>query len=74
MVTKEPAGEPERASRLVLLFLEAVFVVVAVAGLALWSVPGALVAAGVLGALACERASADRRAAVSPAGGEGGER
>ncbi|WP_406365284.1 hypothetical protein [Streptomyces sp. NBC_00645] len=56
--------------------LETVFVLVAVAGLALWSVPAALVVGGVLGVLACERALADRRAAGERHGGEavGGER
>jgi hypothetical protein len=59
-----------------LVVLETVFVLVVVAGLGLWSVPAALVVGGVLGVLACERASADRRAAGERHGGEavGGER
>ncbi|EGX60101.1 hypothetical protein SZN_09271 [Streptomyces zinciresistens K42] len=75
MVTREPAGPEGRGGRW-LLVVEVLFVLVAVAGLALWSVPGALLAGGVLGVLACERASADRRAAGVRAGGEaaGGER
>jgi hypothetical protein len=56
--------------------LETLFVLVLVAGLGLWSVPAALVVGGLLGVLACERASADRRAAEGRRGGEavGGER
>lgn len=75
MVKKEPAGPEARTGGRWLLVLEVVFVLVAVAGLALWSVPGALLAGGVLGVLACERASADRRAARVRRGGEavGGE-
>ncbi|MFF5001709.1 hypothetical protein ACFY3G_02680 [Streptomyces phaeochromogenes] len=55
--------------------LETVFVLVLVAGLGLWNVPAALVVGGLLGVLACERASADRRAAGVRRGGEavGGE-
>lgn len=60
----------------VLLALEVVFVLVGVAGVALWSVPAAMVLGGVLGVLACERASAVRRAVGVRRGGEaaGGER
>ncbi|MBE1598960.1 hypothetical protein [Streptomyces stelliscabiei] len=59
-----------------LVLLETVFVLVIVAGLALWSVPAALVVGGVLGVLACERALADRRVPGEGRGGEaaGGER
>ncbi|MGW6210944.1 hypothetical protein [Streptomyces sp. NPDC055109] len=68
--------DPARARVRQLVVLETVFVLVAVAGLALWSVPAALVVGGVLGVLACERALADRRAAGERRGGEavGGER
>lgn len=41
-----------------LLLLEVLFVLVAVAGVWMWSVPAALFLAGVLGVVACERASA----------------
>jgi hypothetical protein len=60
----------------VLLALEVVFVLVVVVGVALWSVPAAMVLGGVLGALACERASAVGRAVGVRHGGEaaGGER
>jgi len=73
VVKKEP--EARTGSR-GLLVLEVVFVLVAVAGLALWSIPGALVVGGVLGVLACERALAKRPAAEGRQGGEaaGGER
>ncbi|WP_262058527.1 hypothetical protein [Streptomyces sp. STR69] len=78
MVKKEPAEPEARTSAGDLLVLEVVFVLVGVAGLALWSVPAALVVAGVLGVLACERAMsrADRRAAGAGRGREatGGER
>lgn len=76
MVTKEPEKARAHLPGRGLLVLEAVFVLVAVAGLALWTVPGAVVAGGVLGVLACERASADGRAAEERRGGEaaGGER
>lgn len=59
-----------------LVVLETLFVLVIVAGLALWSVPVALVVGGVLGVLACERALADRRVPGQGRGGEaaGGER
>ncbi|MFF9285402.1 hypothetical protein [Streptomyces griseosporeus] len=66
--------EPERgAAGRGLLVLEVVFVLVAVGGLALWSVPGALLVGGALGVLACERAATDRRTvgAGKEAGGEG---
>jgi hypothetical protein len=54
--------------------LEAVFVLLFLAGVALVHVPAALVLGGVLGALACERASAKRRAGAVGAAGRGGER
>ncbi|MEV1063385.1 hypothetical protein [Streptomyces sp. NPDC050263] len=69
MVKKEPVEPEARAGGRWLLVLEALFVLVVVAGLALWSVPAAVMLGGVLGVLACERAMADRRAA----GGQGGE-
>lgn len=55
---------------------EVMFVVAGLIGVALWSVPAALVLTGVLGVLACERASADRRVAEGRRGGDaaGGER
>lgn len=78
MVKKEPAEPEARTGSSDLLLLEVLFVLVAVAGLALWNIPAALVVAGVLGVLACERAMAraDRRAAEGQRGGEaaGGER
>ncbi|WP_392967186.1 hypothetical protein [Streptomyces sp. LN245] len=77
MVKNDEAEETtDRARVLWLKVLETVFVLVVVAGLGLWSVPAALVVGGVLGVLACERASADRRAAGERRGGEavGGER
>lgn len=78
MVKKEPAEPEIRAVASELLVLEVVFVLIAVAGLALWSVPGALIVGGVLGVLACERAMAraDRRAAEGQRGRKavGGER
>lgn len=76
MVKKEPAEPEARTDGRWLLLVEGLFVLLAVAGLALWSVPGALIAAGVLGVLACERASADRPAAEGQWDGEaaGGER
>lgn len=40
-----------------LLLLEVLFVLVALAGVWMWSVPAALFLAGVLGVVACERAS-----------------
>ena len=59
-----------------LVVLETVFVLVIVAGLALWNVPASLVVGGLLGVLACERALADRRVPGVGRGGEavGGER
>lgn len=59
-----------------LFVYEVLFVLAAVGGVALWSVPAGLVAGGVLGVLACERASAERRAAGGQRGGSagGGER
>ncbi|MGW4757749.1 hypothetical protein [Streptomyces chartreusis] len=56
--------------------VEVLFVLTGVIGVALWSVPAALVLTGVLGVLACERASADRRVAKGRRGGDavGGER
>lgn len=77
MVKNDEAEETtDRARVLWLKVLETVFVLVVVAGLGLWSVSAALVVGGVLGVLACERASADRRAAGERRGGEavGGER
>lgn len=76
MVNKEPDEPEARTSGRGLLVLEVTFVLVVVAGLALWSVAGALVLGGGLGVLACERASADRRAAGARRGGDaaGGER
>lgn len=50
-----------------LLGLEVVFVLLAVAGVGLWSVPAALILAGVAGVVAVERA-----AARPPAGKEAG--
>ncbi|MEV7871499.1 hypothetical protein AB0P17_36615 [Streptomyces sp. NPDC088124] len=48
----------------VLFAAEVVFVVAAVVGVGIWSIPAALVAGGTLGLLACERASAEKRAAA----------
>ncbi|WP_314411372.1 hypothetical protein [Streptomyces sp. DSM 40484] len=72
----ERAAYERRRVRRRLVVMETVFVLVLVAGLGLWSVPAALVVGGVLGVLACERASADGRAAGVRRGGEavGGER
>ncbi|MFC9700921.1 hypothetical protein ACFTWD_09545 [Streptomyces sp. NPDC056943] len=67
MVKKEPAEPEARQGGRGLLVLEVVFVLVVMTGLALWSVPAALVVGGVLGVLACERAMAERRTA----GGDG---
>lgn len=53
-----------------LFAFEVLFVLAAVAGVALWSVPAALVAGGVLGVLACERASSDRQPAAVTKRGE----
>lgn len=80
MVKKADEDQAEvlerRRVRRRLVALETVFVLVLVAGLALWSAPVALVVGGLLGVLACERALADRRAAGVRRGGEavGGER
>ena len=78
MVKKEPAEPEAREGGRGLLVLEVAFVLVLLAGLALWSVAGALVLGGVLGVLGCERAMsrADRRAAGARRGGDagGGER
>ncbi|MEV0441814.1 hypothetical protein AB0I84_05885 [Streptomyces spectabilis] len=55
-----------------LVGLETLFVLVIVAGVAWWSVAGALVLGGLLGVLACERALADARGRGGDgAGGEG---
>lgn len=43
-----------------LIVCEVVFVLVALSGVALWSVPAALLTGGVLGVLAAERISAAR--------------
>ncbi|MDX2520584.1 MULTISPECIES: hypothetical protein [Streptomyces] len=65
-------GGPKRGRWLVVL--EAVFVLVAVAGVALWSAPAALVLGGALGVLACERALARRQGEERvPGVGRGGE-
>ncbi|MFF9215620.1 hypothetical protein [Streptomyces viridosporus] len=71
MVKKEEPGGAGGGR--VLLVLEVLFVLVALGGLALWSVRGALVVAGVLGVVACERALADRRGGRRAAGAAGGE-
>lgn len=80
MVKDEPEeSQSPRADRW-LVVLETLFVLVVVAGLALWSVAAGLVVGGVLGVLACERAlarrEADRRGAAGRHGGDtaGGER
>ncbi|MFM9542316.1 hypothetical protein [Streptomyces turgidiscabies] len=77
-MTKEPAEPEARESGRGLLALEVLFVLVLLAGLALWSVPGSLVLGGLLGVLGCERAMsrAERHAAEARHGGEtsGGER
>lgn len=44
-----------------LFVLEMLFVLAVVAGVAMWSVPAALVLAGVLGVLAVERKQAERK-------------
>ncbi len=78
MVTKEPAEPEAREGGRGLLVLEVLFVLVLLAGLALWSVPASLVLGGLLGVLGCERAMsrAEGRAAGARRGGEagGGER
>jgi hypothetical protein len=72
-VVKEEPEEARTGDR-GLLVLEVVFVLVLLAGLALWSVAGALVLGGVLGVLGCERAMA-RAARARPEGKTaGGER
>jgi hypothetical protein len=69
----EDANSRDRAGRW-LVILETVFVLVIVAGVALVHVPGALMLAGVLGVLACERALARRQAEERvPGEGRGGE-
>ncbi|WP_190157326.1 hypothetical protein [Streptomyces litmocidini] len=45
-----------------LFVLEALFVLAAVAGVGMWSVPASLVLAGVLGVVAVEREQAGRKA------------
>lgn len=45
-----------------LFVLEVVFVLAVVAGVGMWSVPAALVLAGVLGVVAVEREQAQRKA------------
>jgi hypothetical protein len=52
--------------RLLLLFAEVVFVLVLLAGVALVSVPAALILGGLLGVVAVERASALWRRPVAP--------
>lgn len=48
---------------MLLTVIEVLFVLVALSGVALWSVPAALLAGGLLGVLAVERASTARKAA-----------
>ncbi|MEV3946982.1 hypothetical protein AB0K57_04870 [Streptomyces halstedii] len=43
------------------IVVEVLFVLVALVGVGMWSVPAALVLAGVLGALAVERWQAERK-------------
>ncbi|WP_055526016.1 hypothetical protein [Streptomyces graminilatus] len=76
MVKDEPEASQGPGADRWLVVLETLFVLVVVVGLALWSVAAGLVVGGVLGVLACERASADRRAAAGRHGGDtaGGER
>lgn len=80
MVKDVPEESQEPGADRWLVVLETLFVLVVVAGLALWSVAAGLVVGGVLGVLACERAlarrEADRRAAAGRPGGDaaGGER
>lgn len=76
MVSDDQAEKEQPRGGRGLVLLETAFVLVIVAGLALWSVPAALVVGGVLGVLACERALADRRVPGQGRGGEaaGGER
>lgn len=47
-----------------LLGIEIAFILAGLVGVALWSVPAALIAGAVLGVLAIERASADRKRAA----------
>lgn len=80
MVKDEPEESQGPGADRWLVVLETLFVLVVVAGLALWSVAAGLVVGGVLGVLACERAlarrEADRRNAAGRPGGDtaGGER
>lgn len=80
MVKDEPEESQDPRADRWLVVLETLFVLVVVAGLALWSVAAGLVVGGVLGVLACERAlarrEADRRGAAGRPGGDtaGGER
>ncbi|MFC8361130.1 hypothetical protein ACFUIY_14805 [Streptomyces griseorubiginosus] len=78
MVKKEPAEPEARTGGRGLLVLEVVFVLVLLVGLALWSIPGALMLGGALGVVGCERAMSrpERRAVGARHGGEagGGER
>lgn len=80
MVKDEPEESQEPGADRWLVVLETLFVLVVVAGLALWSVAAGLVVGGVLGVVACERTlarrEADRRAAAGRPGGDtaGGER
>lgn len=50
--------------------VEVLFVLAALTGVAMVSVPAALILGGGLGALACERADAARRAAAETTGDE----
>ncbi|MFE1925804.1 hypothetical protein ACFW91_24935 [Streptomyces asoensis] len=72
---KDPERSGARTDGRGLLALEVTFVLVVVAGLALWSVPAALMLGGVLGVLACERTMARREqgAIAGPARGAQGE-
>lgn len=59
-----------------LLALEVVFILAGLYGVACWSVPAALVLAGVLGVWACERAAAETKRVAeeqrkNAAGGDG---
>lgn len=55
--------------------VEAAFVLVFLVGVGLVFLPAALIVGGLLGVLACERASAKKRAGAGRRGGErGGER
>lgn len=59
-----------------LLALEVVFILAGLFGVACWSVPAALVLAGVLGVWACERAAGEKKRAAEAAAERksGGER